>query len=231
MSLVKVFENGAWREFYADPTVVAASDPAFAPGEVDYVYTVGETIDLTLPAAIRSGGSVPTYTIAAVPTGLTATGARLQGSLASPVDRQDLALTATYSDGKTATKTFTISAVAVTPTEASSVVRNLRITGTTFSEHDILQSVVVAWNTPATLDTDITYIGCAIFVDGFLRGRVVEVAPSAGTATLVPYDLVPPPTGLSWARQILRGQRITIHCESKEADYSVVGRVGIFQVV
>ena len=110
MSVLKIFNNNAWREYYVDPTVTPASTPQFAPGEVDYVIKTGTAQTIVLSQAYRSGSwAAPTYSIDYLPSGVTLSGRTLSIHSATPaIGQSKFVVTATYSDGVTTTKDYSI---------------------------------------------------------------------------------------------------------------------------
>ena len=130
MSKVKIFKDNAWREFYTDPPVQATNEPQFAPGEIDYVFNTGTVTTITLPAAIRLGPEIPTYTIQGLAVTRFTKSGRTFTSIADTraLPHRIITLVATYADGKTASREFGLvgysSSQVPTPTP-SPAIRNI----------------------------------------------------------------------------------------------------------
>ena len=151
MSVVKIFYNGAWRELLTPGTIIPTSTPQFPDDVLEYSFITGQTADFTLPEAVRSGTTTVTYTFSGLPAGFTATGRRVQGSSSTAFTRTTVTLTATYSDGATVSREFTITVTPAPVPVPSGVPQNVRVSAKVFNESNDLTSLTIAWDAPTPL--------------------------------------------------------------------------------
>lgn len=150
MSLTKIFNDNAWREFHTDPVLVPLSNPAFPPGEVDYVFPVG-SISFTLSPAVKSGSLSPTYTVSGLPTGLTASGLTISGSISTAITKDPFTVIATYSDGKSVSKGYTITTYHTATSTLSTKATNVQVSNPVWiTENGIvkLKTLTITWDDP-----------------------------------------------------------------------------------
>ena len=175
MALVKVSKANVWRGLWEDPTLVPTTTPQFPPGVLDFTFYANVAAAVYLPAAVRSG-SPPTYTMEGLPAGVgydaDARTIWMGTSGASPVERHKAIYTATYTDGKTATKDITVTiypappAVVLSPFPTNVHLESIRyFTGiqsavasvrNAWPQIKFVRDMVIAWIDPA--DTSITQL-------------------------------------------------------------------------